>query len=156
MAVSLTSSGIVFPASSSLSATANVLDDYEEGATGSVMTRGGVTWQNYGTSTGTYTRIGRVVYLMMREESNNPGASTPLAMGLNYALHDYTRTSECGIIIRVQTTYWPSDTTNIYWYDSSGSNIEPYTEGGIGGQIDCVDGQIAYCYGQYYYLTTAA
>ena len=120
MAVSLTSSGIVFPASSSLSGTANVLDDYEEGATGTVMTVGGTTWANY-TSTGKYTRIGRIVYLMMREETNNPNAATPLAMNLNYALEGYTRSSECGIVIRVQTTYWPSGSTNIYWYDRSRS-----------------------------------
>jgi hypothetical protein len=153
MAVSLTSSGVVFPASSSLSGTVNVLDDYEEGNTGTVMKRGGVAWQNY-TSTGKYTRIGRIVYLMMREESSNPNASSAISMDLNYVPSGYHRTSACGLKVRIQNTYYPGSAN--FWLYGSSSPIPFYTDGGLTSTLNTIDSNISYCYGQWYYITTAA
>ena len=155
MAVSLTSSGVVFPASSSLSGTVNVLDDYEEGNTGGVMLQGGSAWANYGTSTGKYTRLGRNVFLMMREETTDPNGTAQLGMSLNYALDGYHRSSPCGLKLRISGAYHPED-SDFFLYSSSGSSTHFYSNGNLSTALQTSDNNIHYCYGQYYYITTAA
>ena len=59
-------SGITFPATQSASSDANTLDDYEEGTwTPTMVFSGGAGTLSYATRNGTYTKIGRVVYLAM-------------------------------------------------------------------------------------------
>jgi hypothetical protein len=55
---------IAFPASQAASSGANVLDDYEEGTwTPVIGGDGGTSGQSYTTQVGTYTKIGRLVYI---------------------------------------------------------------------------------------------
>lgn len=61
--INLTGGQIKFPATQSASADANTLDDYEEGTwTPSLTFAGGSTGMTYSTQTGTYTKIGRLVF----------------------------------------------------------------------------------------------
>jgi len=63
---STSGAGITFPASQSASTDANTLDDYEEGTwTPTLVFSGGAGSASYTTRVGTYTKIGRVVYLSM-------------------------------------------------------------------------------------------
>jgi hypothetical protein len=55
-------SGITFPASQSASSDANTLDDYEEGTWTPVITAQAGSLTSY-TSSGTYTKVGRTVYI---------------------------------------------------------------------------------------------
>ncbi len=58
--------GISFPATQSASSDANTLDDYEEGTwTPTLVFSGGAGSLSYSKREGTYTKIGRVVYLTM-------------------------------------------------------------------------------------------
>jgi hypothetical protein len=58
--------GIKFPATQAASSDANTLDDYEEGTwTPTLNFSGGAGTLSYGTRTGYYTKIGRVVYISM-------------------------------------------------------------------------------------------
>ena len=71
--------GISFPASQSASSDANTLDDYEEGTwTPTMVFSGGAGSLSYGTQTGLYTKIGRVVYFNMRLIFNKGTASGTL------------------------------------------------------------------------------
>jgi hypothetical protein len=63
---STSGAGITFPATASASTDANTLDDYEEGTwTPTLVFSGGAGTLSYTTRVGTYTKIGRVVYLSM-------------------------------------------------------------------------------------------
>ena len=63
---SASGAGITFPATQSASTDANTLDDYEEGTwTPTLNFSGGAGSLSYATRNGTYTKIGRVVYLAM-------------------------------------------------------------------------------------------
>jgi hypothetical protein len=59
---SASGAGITFPATQSASSDANTLDDYEEGTWSPTVTSSGGSITAY-TASGTYTKIGRVVYL---------------------------------------------------------------------------------------------
>jgi hypothetical protein len=58
----ISANGIAFPATQSASADANTLDDYEEG-TWTPAQGTGLTVNGAFTSSGTYTKIGRLVYV---------------------------------------------------------------------------------------------
>lgn len=56
--------GVQFPATQVASADANCLDDYEEGAwTPVIGGSGGTSGQTYGTTSGRYTKVGRMVFV---------------------------------------------------------------------------------------------
>jgi hypothetical protein len=65
---------IKFPASQNASADANTLDDYEEGTWTPVPTSTGATFQT--TVNGTYTKIGRLVYITCQLDNSNPPTGT--------------------------------------------------------------------------------
>jgi len=73
-------SGITFPATQSASTGANTLDDYEEGTfTPTVFL--GATSNSIGTATGTYTKIGNVVFFACRAENITKAGTGNLTMG---------------------------------------------------------------------------
>lgn len=76
------SSGIQFPATQVASGGANVLDDYEEGTFTPTFSSAGATF-TYGTNTGFYTKIGRLVYANIYIRCT--GASGTTSNGLSVA-----------------------------------------------------------------------
>jgi hypothetical protein len=88
-------SGIEFPATQVASASANNLDDYEEGTwTPTITFNGGSVAQTYGARVGSYVKIGRQVTVTCYIEFTNKGTSTggaiieglpfPAATGLSF------------------------------------------------------------------------
>jgi trimeric autotransporter adhesin len=95
----LQKSGITFPATQSASSNANTLDDYEEGSwTPSLTFTGGSTGMTYSVRTGSYTKIGRMVYFNCRVTLTNKGSSTGYAQiqGLPFAVSSDTSTNYSG------------------------------------------------------------
>jgi len=90
-------SGIEFPATQVASASANNLDDYEEGTwTMGISFGNGTTGITYSNNTGTYTKIGRQVtvngYLTMTNKGTSTGAARITGLPFNIAntLGNYT------------------------------------------------------------------
>lgn len=86
----ITASGgqIKFPATQSASADANTLDDYEEGTFTPVVQFGGASvGQTYGTQEGSYTKIGRQVFVRLYFKFTSKGTSvgTATISGLPFA-----------------------------------------------------------------------
>jgi hypothetical protein len=80
-ASSVAGTGITFPATQSASSDANTLDDYEEGTWTPTLTFGGASVSmTYSVQTGSYTKIGRVVYATCRIVLTNKGSSTGSAI----------------------------------------------------------------------------
>ena len=73
--VDLRNGQIKFPASQNASADANTLDDYEEGTWSPLPVSSGGTITAY-TSGGTYTKIGRTVYLQFWTTIGTPGTAS--------------------------------------------------------------------------------
>ena len=91
---SASGSGITFPATQSASSDANTLDDYEEGAItssnlGLEYATPGTSSFTYSSRTGTYTKIGRVVYFTIdiRLDSFSKGTASGelFVVGLPFA-----------------------------------------------------------------------
>ena len=80
-------SGIEFPATQVASASANNLDDYEEGTFTPTVTFGGASVGQTGTFSGSYVKIGRQVTITFYFEFTNKGTSTGAAgiIGLPFA-----------------------------------------------------------------------
>jgi hypothetical protein len=72
--------GITFPATQSASSDANCLDDYEEGTFTPTVLIGG-TSNSIATATGTYTKIGNVVFFACRAENVTKAGTGSLTMG---------------------------------------------------------------------------
>jgi len=71
------SSGIEFPSTQVASASANNLDDYEEGTFTATLTFGGASvGQTYTANTGSYVKIGRQVTVCLYIEFSNKGTSS--------------------------------------------------------------------------------
>jgi len=71
---------IKFPATQHASADANTLDDYEEGTfTGSLRFGAASTGITYSTRIGTYTKVGRLVFWMLRFILTSKGTATGTA-----------------------------------------------------------------------------
>jgi len=69
--------GIKFPAAQVADADANTLDDYEEGSwTPTITFGGGSTGMSFLVATGTYTKIGRLVYVRANFRFSSKGSST--------------------------------------------------------------------------------
>lgn len=73
-ALDLVCGKLKFPASQSASADANTLDDYEEGTWTPVFTASGISGVTYGTQSGYYTKVGRIVHLEMRVTLTSKGS----------------------------------------------------------------------------------
>ena len=71
---SASGAGITFPSSQSASSDANTLDDYEEGTWTPTVTSGSGTITSY-TSTGTYTKIGKMVLVAYIFQLTDPGTA---------------------------------------------------------------------------------
>jgi len=76
-------SGITFPATQSASTNANTLDDYEEGYwTPTIQGAGGNPTITYAYQTGTYVKVGRLVYISGRlTVSTKSGGSGDFSIG---------------------------------------------------------------------------
>lgn len=86
--LTVTGGQIAFPATQSASADANTLDDYEEGSwTPAMSFGGGTTGITYSTQQGSYTKIGRLVFVRGRVILSDNGTSTGAALitGLPFA-----------------------------------------------------------------------
>ena len=70
--------GITFPATASASSDANTLDDYEEGTWTPVIASQTGSLTSY-TSSGTYTKIGRTVYIIAKFEVVTSGTASGYA-----------------------------------------------------------------------------
>jgi len=68
---STSGAGITFPATQSASSNANTLDDYEEGTWTPVASSGITTNSGTPAYSGTYTKIGRLVYITTRQTAGN-------------------------------------------------------------------------------------
>ena len=100
---SASGAGISFPATQSASTDANTLDDYEEGSW--TPSLGGTA--TYSAQRGTYTKIGRVVYVTGVLVSSSIGTgSTSVVSGLPFT----TRSQDVG---GIQVTYLSSLATSI-------------------------------------------
>ena len=72
-----TGTGITFPATQSASSDANTLDDYEEGTwTPQPTFGGGTTGMTFSVQSGSYTKIGRSVFISARITFTNKGSAT--------------------------------------------------------------------------------
>lgn len=79
-AVAVDGVGVTFPATQSASSDANTFDDYEEGSwTPALAFGGGTTGITYGSRSGSYTKIGRVVVLQFTIVLTSKGSSTGAA-----------------------------------------------------------------------------
>lgn len=73
----VSTNGIAFPATQVPSSNANTLDDYEEGTwTPAAAFGGAATGITYGLQEGSYTKIGRLVYIRGRVTLTSKGSST--------------------------------------------------------------------------------
>ena len=72
---SASGSGVTFPATQSASTDANTLDDYEEGTWTPTATSQGGSITSY-SSSGAYTKIGRIVFLQATITLTNVGTAT--------------------------------------------------------------------------------
>ena len=72
----LQNSGIAFPASQVASADANTLDDYEEGTWTPVATPNGAGTLTSYASSGTYTKVGRIVSIVFYVQLTNAGTAS--------------------------------------------------------------------------------
>jgi hypothetical protein len=69
--------GVTFPATQNASSDANTLDDYEEGTwTPSMAFSSGTTGITYSNRSGSYTKIGRAVFITAILQLSNKGSST--------------------------------------------------------------------------------
>lgn len=76
-AASVSGSGITFPATQSPSTDANTLDDYEEGTWTPSLTFSGLSvGLTYSSRSGSYIKIGRIVYVNLNIVLSNKGTST--------------------------------------------------------------------------------
>jgi hypothetical protein len=75
-----TGTGIAFPATQSASADANTLDDYEEGTFTPTVLIGGTNCTITSSATGTYTKIGNVVFFACRAEGVTKAGTGSLAL----------------------------------------------------------------------------
>ena len=105
---STSGSGITFPATQSASTDANCLDDYEEGDWTPVPTAGTGSITSY-TSTGKYTKVGRMITCNCFVNITNNGSGSvngyiaglpfaPASAGATSCTRDYSATAKIGIV----------------------------------------------------------
>jgi hypothetical protein len=119
--------GITFPATQSASSNANTLDDYEEGTFTPTLSSGfSVAPTSYSQQTGTYVKIGRVVYFLI---SINPNGAT--ANATTYSLGGLPFT--VGAVGFASVTYQISANTNTgdsYHVPALGTDVLVYKNDG--------------------------
>ena len=117
-------SGITFPATQSASTDANTLDDYEEGTWTPVLTVG-FTVVGATNHTGTYTRIGRIVFV----RGSIQAATSLTSAGGNTRITGmpFTSTSSCPVVFARDDLNYPG--TGFFDSTSSGIYNPAYTAG---------------------------
>ena len=120
MAASLTSSGLVMPASQSASSNANTMDDYEEGTHQCVASSGGSVTS--GESVIVYTKVGREVTLTGQVRQGTSQTSGNFALqGLPFTNAASPTNGSCLSVAAVRV--WEQET--VAAGDSVVANIEP-------------------------------
>jgi hypothetical protein len=119
-----TTSGIQFPATQVASASANNLDDYEEGTwTMGVAFGGGTTGITYTSNTGNYVKIGKQVTVTGYLELSNKGTSVGIAeiTGLPFTISNSSANYSAGSVaffnitfLGTYNSYGRINSTNIY------------------------------------------
>lgn len=106
--------GLAFPASAVAVANANTLDDYEEGTW--TPSLGGNT--TYGGQVGTYTKIGRLVYVFCKLEVTTLGTGGQTIAGLPFTVagNNETSTSVAWNSLAISSVYlvFYANTTSLY------------------------------------------
>ncbi len=133
--VHLTRGQVGFPATQVASSDANTLDDYEEGTWVPALSFGGATTGiTYNVHTGTYVKIGRIVfYNLTITLSSNGSASGGASITLPFTTEGYSVTSEIFISSGVTVTA-PfmarsiSDTTGLQLGDYNAGSVAVMTE----------------------------
>jgi hypothetical protein len=126
---STSGAGITFPATQSASTNANTLDDYEEG-----------TWTatyNAKTSTGTYTKIGRVVSI---EVTLNQTGTFSGITGLPFSCASVTPASKSrgnGSDTNINTFSMAAAGTGLDFYTNTGAALTIVTSGTVRIDIQC-------------------
>ena len=156
---SASGSGISFPATQSASSDANTLDDYEEGTfTPSGLDQSGHAFPSYIRTTGRYTKVGRLVNVVisLRNNGSTTGMTTSQQLkiaGLPFTPQDYdVYFTPCfAQLVNLAPSTWYSLTaafdggTGINIYSSGGDTTNPYTptaftvanfEGGSGSEFN--------------------
>ena len=95
MAVSMTSNGLVMPATMSASGNANTLDDYEEGTFNPTYTASGLSMAGYNNQDGSYVKMGRMVtfQLQLASTGTHTGKSSSASLyisGLPFTSDNFT------------------------------------------------------------------
>ena len=102
-----TAGQIAFPATQNASANANTLDDYEEGAWTPALDFGGVTTGiTYSVQSGSYTKVGRLVFVAMQITLSSKGAAVGNAglSGLPFAVQQNSSTLYAGFYTGTTST----------------------------------------------------
>jgi hypothetical protein len=143
--------GLTFPATQSASSNANTLDDYEEGNwTPSLTFTGASTGMTYSVRTGSYTKIGRLVYFNCRITLTNKGSSTGYAqiLGLPFAVSSDAGTNYSGAYLcyssstsgwnqTLQLTLDQGQSYIFFRYTNGSSNVE-FTETNFTNSTDAI------------------
>ena len=117
-------SGVTFPATDSASTDANTLDDYEEGTWTPVLTVG-FTTAGATTLTGTYTKIGRIVFV----RASMQAATTFTSAGGNTRVTGmpFTSTTTCPVVFARNDLNYPG--TGFFDGTTNGVYNPAYTAG---------------------------
>jgi hypothetical protein len=134
-AQTLTLNGVTFPATQVPSADANTLDDYEEGTWTPVLSAdSGVT--SGGTSSGRYTKVGRLVYIncVIGDVNKNTLSGNLRVTGLPFVTADANSNAllryDWGTTVTGYVTAIPQAPVNSQQFD-----IQLFTTSGYAGQI---------------------
>jgi len=117
-------SGVTFPATQSLSTDANTLEDYEEGTWTPVLTVG-FTTAGATTLTGTYTKIGQIVFV----RASMQAATTFTSAGGNTRVTGmpFTSTTTCPVVFARNDLNYPG--TGFFDGTTNGVYNPAYTAG---------------------------
>jgi hypothetical protein len=125
---SASGAGISFPATQSASSDANTLDDYEEGTWTPTVTPSGGSLTSY-TSSGTYTKIGRSVYVSFTFVITNAGTASGTATIGGFPFTNLLSSQQLGLtkeIVATGTAY-----IVVINFNASTGVIRTFTNGAI-------------------------
>jgi len=119
--------GITFPATQSASSNANTLDDYEEGSWSPTLTFGGATTGiTYAQQTGSYIKVGQMVFVSGRIDLSNKGSATGAA---DIRSLPFTISAVGAGSVGFQRSAAPSNKQVMLTFDTSTSFIIRYSNG---------------------------
>lgn len=131
----VTTDGVVFPATQVQSTDANTLDDYEEGTwTPALAFGGGSTGLTYSTRGGVYTKVGRVVtvtaYIALSAKGSSTGSAT--ITGLPFTSTSGTGTNTNSGVVAYGTNFAGLTSPPTALIGSSATSIVLYDWGAAG------------------------